>query len=73
MNLDLVQRLDHHQGVDEKTISLGVGMRPAEVCGLAMKPISSRSAMTLRIVAGESSSPDCLDSAREPTGWPSAI
>ena len=35
-------------------------MRPADVCGLAMKPISSRSAITLRIVAGESSRPGML-------------
>ena len=36
-----------------------------------MKPISSRSAITLRIVAGDSSRPEWRDSAREPTGWPS--
>ncbi len=29
--------------------------------------------MMLRIVAGDKSRPDILDSAREPTGWPSAI
>ena len=29
--------------------------------------------MTLRIVAGESSSPETFDSAREPTGSPSAM
>jgi hypothetical protein len=33
-------------------------MRPAEVWGLAMKPISSKSAITLRIVAGDKSSPE---------------
>jgi len=38
-----------------------------------MNPISSRSAITLRIVAGESSSPDWRERAREPTGWPSAM
>ncbi len=32
-------------------------MRPAEVCGLAMKPSSSRSDITLRTVAGESLRP----------------
>ena len=29
--------------------------------------------MTLRIVAGESSSEEKRESAREPTGWPSAM
>ena len=38
-----------------------------------MKPISSRSAITLRIVAGDKSRPECRDSAREPTGCPSAM
>ena len=33
-------------------------MRPAVVCGLAIRPSSSRSAITLRIVAGDSSRPD---------------
>ena len=33
-------------------------MRPALVCGLAIRPSSSRSAITLRIVAGDSSRPD---------------
>ena len=40
---------------------------------LAMKPMSSRSAITLRIVAGETSRPEMRASAREPTGWPSAM
>ena len=29
--------------------------------------------MTLRMLAGDRSSPETRDSAREPTGWPSAI
>jgi len=33
-----------------------------------MKPISSRSDMTLRIVAGDSSRPEYFDNVREPTG-----
>src|SRR5260363_422136 len=51
----------------------GVGTRPADACGLDTKPASSRSAMTLRIVAGLSSSSEAFDRVREPTGWPSAI
>jgi len=43
------------------------------VCGLAMKPISSRSDITLRMVAGDRSSPEYFDKVREPTGCPSAI
>jgi hypothetical protein len=38
-----------------------------------MKPSSSRSAITLRMVAGERSSPEYFDSVREPIGWPSAM
>ena len=48
-------------------------MRPAEVCGLTMRPSSSRSAITLRMVAGDRSRPEARDSVREPTGWPSSI
>jgi hypothetical protein len=48
-------------------------MRPALVCGLAIRPSSSRSAITLRMVAGDSSSPEARDSVRDPTGWPSAM
>jgi hypothetical protein len=48
-------------------------MRPAEVCGLEMNPISSRSDITLRIVAGERSRPEYRDSVREPTGSPSSM
>ena len=51
----------------------GVGTRPAEVCGATTSPISSRSAMTLRMVAGDRSSPESFDRVREPTGWPSRI
>src|SRR5215510_13618556 len=43
-------------------------MRPALVCGCARYPISSRSAMTLRIVAGDRCGKWRLESAREPTG-----
>ena len=54
----LVDSLDRQQRIDEYPVTArGVGMRPAEVCGLATKPISSRSAMMLRMVAGDSSSP----------------
>src|SRR3546814_5561382 len=45
-----------------------VGMRPAEVCGLASSPISSRSCMTLRIDAADKPSPDILEIVRDPTG-----
>src|SRR4051812_11792507 len=38
-----------------------------------MKPISSRSDITLRIVAGERSRPEYFESVREPIGWPSAM
>ncbi len=46
----------------------GVGTRPAEVCGLETRPSSSRSDITLRIVAGDNSSPEYFESVREPTG-----
>src|SRR5690606_790498 len=49
----------------------GVGTRPAEVWGLCISPSSSRSAMTLRMVAGDRS--NIFDSVREPTGCPSAM
>ena len=52
---------------------LSVGMRPAEVCGEATKPCSSRSAITLRTVAELSCRPDSRDSTRDPTGWPSRM
>ena len=47
-----------------------VGRRPAEVCGANKSPASSRSAMTLRIVAGDRLSPARRDRVREPTGSP---
>src|SRR5690606_31406281 len=46
---------------------------PADVCGEVTKPISSRSAMMLRIVAGLKSSPESRDSVRDPTGCPSRM
>ena len=47
---------------------LSVGTRPADVCGWAMYPPSSREAMSLRIVAGETPSECRSTSARDPTG-----
>ena len=47
-----------------------VGIRPAEVCGAASRPDSSRSCMTLRIEAGERLSVEVREMVREPTGWP---
>ncbi len=44
--------------------------RAAEVCGENNRPESSRSAMTLRIVAGDSGFSRRRDKVREPTGWP---
>ena len=44
-----------------------------QVCGENSSPASVRSDITLRIVAGDRSMPEALDSVREPTGWPSAI
>ena len=46
----------------------GVGILPAEVCGLAIKPISSRSAMIFRMLAGLSSKPEDLANSLEPIG-----
>jgi hypothetical protein len=48
-------------------------MRPAEVCGEATNPRSSRSAMTLRMVAEDRLKPESRDKVREPTGCPSRI
>jgi hypothetical protein len=50
-----------------------VGTRPAEVCGWYKKPPSSRSAITLRIVAVLSVSSKRFDIAREDTGSPVSI
>ena len=48
-----------------------VGTRPADVWGDETRPISSRSAITLRTVAGLRSRPVSLAKVREPTGCPS--
>ena len=47
-----------------------VGTRPAEVCGENSSPASSRSAMTLRMVAGDSETVSRFESVREPIGSP---
>jgi hypothetical protein len=49
---------------------LSVGIRPAEVCGAASRPSSSRSCITLRIDAGDRLSADNLEIVRDPTGAP---
>ncbi len=49
---------------------VSVGMRPAEVCGAASSPSSSRSCITLRIDAGDRLSEAILLMVREPTGRP---
>lgn len=65
------QRLEFEQAVHERRRPRGVGTRPAEVCGDATSPASSRSAMMFRMVAGLTSRPDERASVREPTGSPS--
>ena len=47
-----VLALHGEHGVDEQPVATRRGMRPALVCGLAIRPSSSRSAITLRMVAG---------------------
>ena len=47
-----------------------VGCRPAEVCGAAISPKSSRSAMTLRTEAGLRPTASMRLRSREPTGAP---
>ena len=47
-----------------------VGSLPAEVCGEYKSPASSRSAITLRIVAGDRCCPNSRDNVREPIGSP---
>jgi len=47
-----------------------VGTRPADVCGWARYPASSKSARTFRMVAGDSENPYFLLSVRLPTGSP---
>ena len=48
-----------------------VGTRPADVWGDRNNPMSSRSAITLRMVAGLRARSVSRDKVREPTGWPS--
>ena len=50
-----------------------VGMRPADECGWVRYPRSSKSAKTLRIVAGDRSRPYFLERVRLPTGMPVAV
>src|SRR6266436_1796749 len=50
-----------------------VGTRPAEVCGWYKNPASSKSAMTLRIVAVLSDSSKPFEIAREDTGSPDSM
>ena len=47
-----------------------VGIRPADVWGANNNPESSRSAITLRMVAGDRLMENRFDSVREPTGSP---
>ena len=47
-----------------------VGSRPAEVCGANSRPASVRSAITLRMVAGDRFIGSRRDSVRLPTGSP---
>ena len=56
--------------VDEETVPAAVGTRPAEVWGETTRPRSSRSAMTLRTVAGLRSNPVSFAKVREPDGLP---
>ena len=49
------------------------GMRPALVCGCCKKPISSRSLISLRMVAGLSCPPHMREIVRDPTGMPEAM
>ena len=51
---------------------MSVGIRPAETCGLASRPSSSRSCMTLRIEAGDRPRAPSFDSVRDPIGEPLA-
>ena len=48
--------------------AMSVGMRPAEVCGWKRNPFSSRSLIVLRIVAGDTPSPNRRAIVREPAG-----
>ena len=49
------ERAHLEQRVDEEAQPRSVGTRPAEVCGCLSRPVSSRSAITLRTVAGDRS------------------
>ncbi len=57
----------------KKRYPLCVGILPAEVCGLEMKPASSRSFIIFLIDAELRSRPEEAVKVFEPTGWPSAI
>ena len=48
--------------------ALSEGILPADVCGCSRKPISSRSAISLRIVALDRLNSGFLLTARDPTG-----
>ena len=47
---------------------MSVGTRPADVCGWATYPNSSRSDMIVRMVAGLSENPYLREMVRDPTG-----
>ncbi len=49
---------------------VSVGIRPAEVCGAASRPSSSKSCITLRMDAGDRLSDANLLIVRDPTGRP---
>ena len=65
-------RSSHRQQVVHERGTLRRRYAPCGGVGLVTAHLP-RSDITLRIVAGESSSPDTRDSARDPTGWPSAM
>ena len=73
-DLVVLERLELEQRVDEEAIALvgrdaaGGGVRRGR-----RSRASSRSAMTLRIVAALRFRPRSRDSVREPTGWPSRM
>lgn len=49
------------------------GIRPEEVCGCSISPMSKRAAMSLRMVAGETRPPSCWATHLDPTGSPVRI
>ena len=72
VDLALLERLDHHQAVDEEPVALG-GRHAA---GGRVRARDEAHLLQVRharcaSVAGDSSRPEWRDSAREPTGWPS--